>query len=304
MKKEINKKTKELLFYIALLAFPLVQFFLMYVCVNANSFVLAFKRYDGNSSTFAGFENFRAILYDISHDPEISMALKDSLIAYVVNLLIGITLALIFSYYIFKKGLGSNFFRVLLFAPSVISPLVLVTIFKYFVDSYVPGLLREWSVLDIIGFISESEYVFPTILFYNVFIGFGTSVLMYSNAMSGINDSVIEAAQLDGVNEFSEFLYIVFPQIFSTVSVFLTTGIASIFNNQLNLFSFFKEGSDYVSTIGYYMYKEISRAGGDYAVYPKLAALGLLTTLIIAPIVLIARKLFAKMDPMEEHNGK
>ena len=155
--------------------------------------------------------------------------------------------------------------------------------------------------IDIIGLISEKEYVLPTILFYNVFIGFGTSVLMYSNAMSGLNDSVIEAAQIDGVNSFSEFLYIVFPQIFSTVSVFLTTAVAGIFNNQLNLYSFFKDGSDYVSSVGYYMYKEVAKAGGDYAVYPKLAALGLMTTAIIAPLVLIMRKIFTRIDPMEEH---
>ena len=63
---------------------------------------------------------------------------------------------------------------------------------------------------------------------------------MYSNSMSGISEEVIEAAKLDGATGIKKFFYVVFPQVFGTVSTFLIIGVAGIFTNQINLFSFYE----------------------------------------------------------------
>jgi ABC-type sugar transport system permease subunit len=62
---------------------------------------------------------------------------------------------------------------------------------------------------------------------------------MYLGAMNGISESVVEAAKLDGVTFFGEFIYITFPSIFSTFRSLLIVSIGGIFTNQARLLSFF-----------------------------------------------------------------
>ena len=131
-------------------------------------------------------------------------------------------------------------------------------------------------------------------------MSFGVSVLMYTGAMTAIPSSVFEAAQLDGINPLKEFVLIVLPQIIPTVSVFIVTGLASVFTNQLHLYSFYYNGApSEVQTIGYYLYKNIQTAK-TYAEYPYTAALGLIITFIVAPLVLLMRWGLKKIDPMED----
>ena len=49
---------------------------------------------------------------------------------------------------------------------------------------------------------------FETILFFAIWAGFGSQVLMYTGAMSGISDSLTDAAKIDGMSAFCEFMHI------------------------------------------------------------------------------------------------
>ena len=57
---EKTAKRREMLFYILMIALPVLQFCIFYIGVNFNSILLAFQTYDreGNTFRFAGFENF------------------------------------------------------------------------------------------------------------------------------------------------------------------------------------------------------------------------------------------------------
>lgn len=81
---------------------------MFYLGVNFNSFFLSFKSYDplSGKSSFAGLSVFRQVFYDLGHRYVFRAALRNSLIAYVSTTLLGMSLALAFSYYIFKKRFG------------------------------------------------------------------------------------------------------------------------------------------------------------------------------------------------------
>ena len=87
------------------------------------------------------------------------------------------------------------------------------------------------------------------------------------------------------------------PSILATVGTFLIVGIASIFTNQNNLFSFFRpkdmQNTEY--TFGYYMFSIVYSGGAGSSGYCYAAFLGLLTTSIVAPLTLLARKLLSKV---------
>ena len=114
--------------------------------------------------------------------------------------------------------------------------------------------------------------------------------------MTGISDSIIEAASLDGVTPVQEFIYIIFPMIFPTFSTFLITSFAVLFTNQMGLFDLYGVEANYsVYTVGYYLYKSIKTAAvGDY---PYLAAFGILLTLVAVPLCLFTKWLLNKLGP-------
>lgn len=303
MKSLIKSKSerKRLLFYSLMIALPLAQVAVFYFGVNINSILLAFKEYDGGTYSWVGFENFGKVFTEIFTDPaaEWRFAFQNTFIAWAVCTGIGMTLALFFSYYIFKKGIGKNFFRVMLFMPSIISSIVMVILFQYFVDSFIPELVFELFGTEMRGLLSNPDTTMLMIYLYNIMMGFGTNVLLLSGAMAAVPDSVIEAAQLDGANHFQLFCHVVFPQIFPTFVTIFIVSVASLFSNQLNLYSFYGSYAEArYATVGYLLYKRTVSAA--YAEYPELATIGIILTLIIVPITLGLRKLLEKVGPSDE----
>lgn len=294
-------------FYIGFMALPLLQFCIFYIGVNFNSFLLAFKTISFNGETKQyytsafNFDNFVRWFADENERSVLIPALLTSLKSYAISLGVGVPLGLSFSYYIFKKLPGSMFFRFMLFMPSIIASIVLVTIYYYFTDNVVPEMLKIFNIKLESKLLSSEKTRYATVMFYNLFVGFGTTVLLYSNKMSTISPEIIEAAELDGANSFREFFSIVLPQTFSTLSVFLVTGIAGIFINEINNFSFFKY--DYktdTATLGFLMYLRAQRAKSDESQYPPLAALGVMMSAVAIPLTFLVRGLLSKVGPSED----
>ena len=298
---------RSLPFYSIMIAWPVLQFCVFYIGVNFNSILLAFKDYANDTDYTWSFNNFKVWLNfsDSTYGAYIPKAMVVSLKAYAISLMVGLPLGLFFSYYIFKKLPMSGFFRVVLFIPTIVSSIVLVSMYKMFVNNVVFDLAQRWGLVSLNAdpFLDSLDTRFATMMVYNVFVSFGTSVLMYSNKMSTISPEIIESAQLDGAGALKEFFHIVFPMIFSTVSVFLITGIAGIFTNQINNFAFFPgkpNAEDDTRTIGYLLYHRTRHAGQDDWLYPPIAALGILLTLIVLPLTFLARYCFERFGPSEE----
>lgn len=304
----LNKKTKstarrkDLIFYIAFMAYPVAQFLLMYVAVNINSILLAFKSYDviSNTTTVVWFDNLKTMFVQMTSGEEFIGYLNNTVKFYLLQLVLGTSLGLLFSYYIYKKGPATNFFKIVLFMPSILSTIVLSTVFNFFVERAVPNIVNTFFDGAMKGLLETQSTRFATLVFFNILISFGMSVLMYSNAMGNIDPSIIEAGKVDGAVGIKEFIYIVFPCVFSTFSTFFITGLGAIFTNQFNVFNFYGNiAPDNVSTYGYWFYNKVQMAKSQ-AEYPKLASAGILLTCVTLPIVMLARYLLIKFGPSED----
>lgn len=292
---------KDLLFYVLMMAFPVVQFSVMYIGVNFNSFLLAFQKIDITSNarewTLVNIANAFDLL---TTSPILVSAAKNSIISYLLLTLIGTPLGLVFSFYIYKKLPLSNAFRVILFLPSIISGIVMVVIFQFFVERAIPTAMAKMFHVEMKGLIENTATRYATIIFYNLWVGFGTGVLMYSNGMSGISQEIVESAHLDGAVGIREFWSITLPLIYPTLSTFLVTGIAGLFTNQINLYSFYGSSAPAnVQTYGYYLYTKTQTAASE-AEYPILAAMGLLFTVVIVPLTMLVKRALEKYGPKED----
>ena len=291
-----SKKKSRLIFYICGVAWPVIQFIVFYVFVNFNSILLSFMNFDIRSGySFAGIDNFKRVFSEIATQPFLKTAFKNTFLIFGISI-VSMFATLIMSYYLYKKYLFSGIFKVMLFLPSIIPGIALVICYKYFVEVGVPKIWEEVFNISIQGMLSNPDTKLITILFFNVWFGVGSTFLLYSGAMSGISDSIIEAATLDGVTAMQEFGYIVFPMIFPTFATFFITSFATLFTNQMSVFSFSGAQADYsVYTIGYYLYKSVQTATMDR--YPYLSAFGLVLTVIIIPICLLTKKALDKFGP-------
>ncbi len=302
MDKRRNKRMfSRQLFYLAIIILPVIQFAIFYIYVNFNSFVMAFQKYEANIDTlgytvnFAGTENFKKAFEILEKN---AFMIKNSLIMYAFNLCFGTTLAIIFSYYIYKKYFLSGLFRVMLFLPQIVSGLIFAILFKYIVTNVYSYIGLQLTGEKVVGLLDNLDTRFGTVVFFNLWISFGVSVLMYSNSMSTIDPSIVESAQLDGANTIQEFIWITLPSIYPTLVSFFIIGITGIFTNQNGLFDMFGSNANTAATLGYYLFMVVESADVDtIPSFSQISALSLILTFVMVPTTLLIRSLLNRVGP-------
>lgn len=305
--KKNNRNRQRLLFCILMLIWPILQITICYVMVNANSFILAFQEYSlaagnlGYTIKFAGLANFKEAWEILTN---CGYMILNSWNLFVARTFIGITLALFFSFYIYKKWFFSGLFKVVLFMPQIISGLIFSLLFKYLVTDVYQSMMSNIVGEQVLGLLDDTNTRMATIIIYNIWIGFGTNVLLFSGSMGNIDVSAVEASHIDGANLLQEFIFVTLPMIFSTLTQFLIVGITAIFIDQMSLISLYGMNANEVASLGYYMYKltysgNYIADGQDYS-YSVVSALGLILTAIVMPVVLTVKKLLTKYGPSDE----
>lgn len=304
-----NRKRSRAIFYIAIMAIPVIQFVIFYVVVNFNSIILAFQKYTPREETFGydlnfvGFENIKWALERL--DKSFFMV-KNSLIMSLFSFVVGFVLAIMFSFYIYKKKFASGFYRVMLFMPQIVSGMIFAVLYKYMVTDVYCEIVRVLFNVEAQGLLDNAATQFGTVLFFNIWISFGVNVLMYSGSMSTIDTSIVESAQLDGVNVVQEFIHITLALIYPTIVSFVIIYLTGVFTNQFGLYDMFGTDAKGLDTLGYYIFKMAKSSSlikddlpSGMPTYGELSALGLVLSAIIVPLILITRKLMLKFGPSD-----
>ena len=313
-KKPINK---DLIFYSLMMIWPVLQFVIFYIGVNANSILLAFQKISyvdpgasgpngGATISHISFEQFGKV-FTFFGSVSFRNMLWQSIKYYFYTLVISIPLGLFFAYYIYKKYAGWSMFRSILFLPSILSGVVMGAIFNFFCNDGIVEIVKRitqsdevFSLLD-----KNSGKTFGAILFFNLWISFGTSVLMYSNKMSAMDEEISEAAHLDGATGFKEFWYVILPYAYPTLSVFLITGFAQICSNQYNLYNIYGGSADASFTnLGYYLFTKVAgqfgASGGGLPKLPFYSAMSVIITVVVIPLTFAVKTAVEKLGPSED----
>ena len=301
-------RRKKLWFYLAFIAFPVIHYLVFYVYINFNSFILAFRNYyvDDVTKTLtfngAGFKNFAAGWQVLVANGK---AIGNSFLMLAVQIFFITPVALLFSFYIYKKRTGTEFFRVMLFLPSVLSAVVFGLLYQYISDDVFAWIqTRVFKAEDATYFLTDVKTRMWAVILFNVLMGFGVSVLTYSGTMSGINVSLIESAELDGCSPFHEFIHIVIPMIWPTVVTLMIVSFSRVFTEQWQVLTLLKRNPLSAENLGYFLYTRAM--DGDFVIpagqtnnisYSVLSAIGLILTAIILPLTLIMRWALNKFGP-------
>ena len=295
-----SKKTKEKLFIFGMIIYPLILFAVFYVYVNANSIALAFQKISVDGTvTFNGLQNFKIFIDSLINDPLTSISFKNSFIMYGVNLVICLPLYILFSYVLFKKCPLNKTMRVVVMLPQIISGTLIGLMFVQVVDIAVPEM---WLALKggtrPMSLLKNPDTSLWTCIFFMIWVSFSTSLIVYPNAMNGIDPQIFEAGHLDGIsNMFQELKYIILPLIYPTVSTFLITGFAGLLTmtGPLSLFWMYDAKAE-VYNMGYYYFVKVFGKTATMLDYPYLSAGGLLMTLFIAPLTYLLKWILEKFE--------
>ena len=200
--------------------------------------------------------------------------------------------ALIFCYFIYKKIVGYNSLRVLIYLPHIVIGTVTSALFKQVIALNGPiAVLIEnfgWTMPPLY---QSKQFAMPFLVWYNFFYGIGGNFILLGGAMNAVSEETLEAAKLDGCGWIRELVQIIIPQCWPTLSTMLITSMAGIFTSSGPILLFTK-GAYGTYTISYWLYESLLE-GRNLEIG---AAIGIVFTIFTAPIVLGFKALMFKLD--------
>ncbi len=155
--------------------------------------------------------NYRHLLEDRRFLASIAVQLKLSVVSVVLQLGVGLGLALLLNGK--SKVLGAT--RTVFLIPMVLPPIVVALIWKII---YTPDVSPMHRVLEAVGLPVRSLIANPDTALWALTVAdtwqwFPFTMLMVLASLQMIPDDPLEAASLDGANRWQLFRYIVFPYI-------------------------------------------------------------------------------------------
>lgn len=167
---------------------------------------------------FIGLENYRTLF----QRDDIVKSLKLCLY-YMVGAVIQISIALYLATILSMKVKCSGLFKGLIFFPYLINGIAIGFIFRFF---YTRGFVFD-TVLQWCGFnLNHLPYWLKdqavnnwSLVGSSVWRYLGQQMILFIGAIMSVDDSLYEAAELDGANKFQQFRYIILPSIKTIVTL-------------------------------------------------------------------------------------
>lgn len=215
--------------WVIIIAFLIVPLALLFIFTYLPLFDMvgySFFRWNGTSKekTWIGIDNY----IEVFTRPEYLKVLKTS-IYYFVGSIVQIVLALYFATILNQKVKGKNFFKGIIFFPSLLNGVAVGLIFLFF---YKGGGTLD-SVLNLLGipqevlplWLGDVALVNISLVFVSLWRYMGQNMVMFNGAIQSVSTELLEAASLDGANGWQQFRYIILPNIKTIVSLNLILAV-------------------------------------------------------------------------------
>ncbi len=202
--------------------------------------IMAFKNFNPNLGIFGsewiGFDNFK--FFFMSDD--FGLLMRNTLGYSVIFLITGNIASIIFAVlcYNIRSTKLLKFYQTTAILPTFMS-MVLVSYIVYVFLSPTSGVLNtllSFFGKDSISWYSESKY-WPVILtITNLWKGAGYSSLLYYSTIVGIDESLFEAAKIDGAGRLKQITHIIIPELASLICLQIIMGLGNALGGDFGLF--------------------------------------------------------------------
>jgi len=209
---------------------PAFILWLVWFCIPMfQSFGLSFYKYNyimpGNNH-FVGLSNY----INLFKDNQFIYAIKSTLTIVLVAVPIQTAISMLMALTINNEFKGRGFFRTLFYAPYVISPYAVATVFIaiFAVGTPIMNLMKKIGFAD--SSLSTSvKAAVPLIIIMFVWQQVGLYMVMFLSGLQTIPNEIMASAQIDGANKLQKFRFITLPMLSPTTFLVITYGIISSF---------------------------------------------------------------------------
>lgn len=174
---------------------------------------------------FVGWKNY----LDVFRRKDCFSALKLSLY-YIAGALIQLVIALYLATILSFKTRCGGLFKGLMFFPFLISGIAIGFIFKFFYTrGFVFDTVLQWCgfQLDNLPYWLKDQRVNNwSLVATSVWRYFGQNMVLFIGAIMSVDKEMYEAAELDGANQFQQFLHIILPSIRTIVTLNIILSIS------------------------------------------------------------------------------
>ena len=270
----------------------LIILFVFYPMVQA--LITSFQTGAGNNLTFAGIANYKRLLTDTTF----RKALFNTILYLIIQVPIMILLALVISSMLNNKKLKfKGFFRTAIFLPCVTSLVAYSIVFKslFATDGFVNSILMKLNLIaEPISWITDPVWAKILIILAITWRWTGYNMVFYLSGLQGIDDSIYEAADIDGAGAFEKFKSITLPMLkpiilFTTINS--TIGTLQLFDETMNI----TQGgpANATITISQYIYNILFKYSPDFG---YAAAVSYVIVVMIVVLSFIQMKVGDKND--------
>ena len=201
-----------------------------------SNFFYSFTEWNGiGKPKFIGLDNYIKMIKDNRFLS--SMRNLCILIAYIP---FGVLFPLIIASVLRKGITGWTFFRSVFYLPNVLGP-VLLGVMYFIIFSQVGPITEIFKLLHFpnaerIYLLGKSASAINMMAFlFVIWMRFGFGIIYFLSAMSTIDTSLYEAADLDGVNSIQRFLHVTIPSIVFSVQFFTVLAFIEVFARMYGL---------------------------------------------------------------------
>jgi len=220
------------------IAIAVVMIFIFYFYPMFQALLLSFKSGTGTNLQFVGLGNYKRVLTDSTF----IAAFKNTFIYLIIQVPIMILLGLLLSVLLNDRSLKlKGFFRTAIFLPAVTSLVAYSVIFKYLFsgDGLVNQLLLKLSLVsEGLNWITDPFWAKVTIIMAITWRWTGYNMIFYLSALQNVDQSIYEAARMDGASPIQQFFKITIPllkPIILFTSIISTIGTLQIFDEIVNI---------------------------------------------------------------------
>lgn len=229
VKKEVQRSWP---MYVMLL--PAIILALIFCYAPMGGLVMAFQNYKPwlgiTGSEFVGLDNFKQIF----EFKESYQAIINTFIIAVSKMVLGLIFPIIVALLLnevhnmgVKKGI-----QTLVYLPHFLSWVTVAGMLRDILgmDGIVNMFLQKVFGMDPIFFLGNAGMFRQIVVISDLWKGFGFGMIVYLAAISNIDQSLYEAAQIDGAGRWKQTLYVTIPCILPMVIVMATLSLGNVLN--------------------------------------------------------------------------
>lgn len=230
--------------------------------------------------TPAGLTNFEKLFTD----PIVGLAAWNTFLQLVITLPIVVLGAFMIAYYLTLKPRGHRFIRALMFTPVLLaaSALAMVFVGVFAPQGMINGFLKAVGLSDLARpWLADGTTAFWAIIIVTIWCSMSVSAVMLAARLNSIDESIFEAAEIDGAGHWRRMWAIAWPMSREFIGVVtMLQFLSMLFNSAQNVLLLTQGGpGTSTTTLAYLIYQKAfveADLGYSQAVGVILFVIGLL----------------------------